>query len=187
MGGTDEFDLKKFLKEIDEAIPKYKKTLKFLQDQITKAEFPIEEELEEEAQKIENTIANLELTKKIYTSDLPQEVVVEEALEEALEEVVEEVVEEEIPEDVEKEQLKTFSIDAILAYPSLNAGIERLARGQETDRHTATIRHKESKKSNLLYLVLGVVLGSIGSYIVTIATRPELPQIIFTNGTIIYP
>jgi len=181
MGGTDEFDLKKFLKEIDEAIPKYKKTLKFLQDQITKAEFPIEEELEEEAQKIENTIANLELTKKIYTSDLPQEVVEEEVVE------TEEEKEEEIPEDVEKEQLKTFSIDAILAYPSLNAGIERLARGQEADRHAATIRHKESKKSNLLYLVLGVVLGSIGSYIVAIATRPELPQIIFTNGTIIYP
>ena len=181
MGGTDEFNLKKFLKEIDEAIPKYKKTLKFLQDQITKAEFPIEEELEEEAQKIENTIANLELTKKIYTSDLPQEVVEEEALE------TEEEEEEEIPEDVEKEQLKTFSKDAILAYPSLNASIERLARGQEADRHTATIRHKESKKSNLLYLVLGVALGSIGSYIVAIATRPELPQIIFTNGTIIYP
>ena len=180
MGGTDEFDLKKFLKEIDQAIPKYKKTLKFLQDQITKAEFPIDEELEEEAQKIENTIANLELTKKIYTSDLPQEVV--EAVVEA-----EEEKEEEIPEDIEKEQLKTFSIDAVLAYPSVNARIERLVRGQETDRHTATIRHEESKKSNLLYLVLGVVLGSIGSYIVAIATRPELPQIIFTNGTIIYP
>ena len=56
------------------------------------------------------------LTKKIYTSDLPQEVV-----EDALEVVEEEEEEEEIPEDVEKEQLKTFSIDAILAYPSLNA------------------------------------------------------------------
>jgi len=184
MGGTDEFDLKKFLKEIDQAIPKYKKTLKFLQDQITKAEFPIDEELEEEAQKIENTIANLELTKKIYTSDLPQEVV-EEVVEEAPE--AEEEKEEEIPEDIEKEQLKTFSIDAVLAYPSVNASIEGLVRGQETDRHTATIRHEESKKSNLLYLALGVVLGSIGSYIVAIATRPELPQIIFTNGTIIYP
>ena len=45
MGGKDEFDLEKFLKEIDEVIPKYKKTLEFIEDQKIKADFPIDEEL----------------------------------------------------------------------------------------------------------------------------------------------
>jgi len=178
MGRTDEFDLKKFLKEIDEAILKYKKTLEFIRDQITKVDFPLDEELEEEAEKIENTIANLELTKKVYSRDLPQKALTGKE-------------EKPIPKDVDKEKIKTISVDAILTYPSTQDHIQEIIDNQKTDRRIATDRHKKSEKRTwtLFFAGLGVggFIGFLASYSVAILTQQELPQIIFTNGTIIYP
>jgi len=178
MDGTDQSDLKKFLKEIDEAIPKYKKTLEFIQDQITKVDFPLDEELEEEAEKIEKTIANLELTKKVYSRDLLQKALTGKE-------------EKPIPKDVDKKKIKTFSVDAILTHPSTQDHIQEIINNQKTDRKIATERHNKSKKRTWTLFLAGLgaggFIGFLASYSVAMLTQQELPQIIFTNGTIIYP
>jgi len=177
MGGKDEFDLEKFLKEIDEAIPKYKKTLEFIEDQKIKADFPIDEELEEEAEKIKEAIKNLELTKQVYSRDLPLKAL---------------TAKEEKPiSKEEKEKIKTFTMDAILKEPDMKDHVNEILKGQQKDRQTASHRYQETgKRSWRLFFVglgSGGLIGFLASYAVALLTQKELPTVIFTNGTVIYP
>ena len=178
MGGTDEFDLKKFLKGVKDAIPKYEKTLKFLEAQILEAEFPLEEELEGEAQKIRETISNLELTLELYSQDLPQEVELIEKV--VLEEREGEEEEEEIPKDVNKEEVTTKSREDIASFPQLLGHLREILGNQESAQ-------KLTWKLFFTGIGVGGVIGFLASYAVVLLTQQELPQIIFTNGTIIYP
>lgn len=178
MRGRDDYELRKLLKQIDEAIPKYKKTLKFLEEQIPKADFPIEEELEEEAEKIKRAIANLELTKKIFTADLPQHALTAK-------------VEKEIPKGVEKEKIKNLSVNAILTHTSTEEHIKEILKGQQKITSNVDKHHDESAKQSIKFLKIGLIggglIGFFASVLVGIIFQQNIPSIIFTNGTIIYP
>ena len=66
----DDFDVAKFLKDIEEAIPKYQKTLERLQGFLEQTKDPtLRAKIQYEKRKIEETINNLELTKTVYSSE----------------------------------------------------------------------------------------------------------------------
>lgn len=74
--GEDSFDKEKFLRGIDEAIPKYEKTLKHLKDILLyyeearkeKEELEIQKKIRTEKTKIEQAIENLKITRQIYST-----------------------------------------------------------------------------------------------------------------------
>jgi len=47
--------------------------------------------------------------------------------------------------------------------------------------------HRQNTKYSILALVGGVSLGFVGSVIASLITTPKLPEVIFTNGTVIFP
>jgi len=111
----DDFDVKKFLKDIDEALPKYKKTLAFIINQIPKADnFLIEDDLQDEAEKLKKTIHNLEITKSVYEREVKPK-----AETTTLEKITpkETTTREKMILEEARLGLKSFSIDAIIEEP----------------------------------------------------------------------
>jgi len=89
-------------------------------------------------------------------------------------------VRERISESKEKRE-KTVSDNPILAeLTKLHDKIDSL-EGKNDELHS------KNTLFGFLGVGIGAVLGGIASYIVAITTMPQLPQIMFTNGTVIFP
>ena len=53
------------------------------------------------------------------------------------------------------------------------------------------LKIEKAERKNTRFAVIGIIVGAIlgflGSYIVAIITAPKIPTVIFTNGTVIFP
>ena len=142
---NNNFDKDKFVEEIDEAVPKYEKTLKHLNNVLLhyekargkKEKLEIQKKLEEEKTKIVKAIENLKITRQLY-SPTKRELGF-------------------VPEDYNEKELKTEAKEAVKSSDNLGERINRIQDGLTGTKKT--LSRNQAFAAGALILTAGLAIG----------------------------